>query len=226
MKKTFSIPISAALTSFVLLGLLIPAARADCLYLSLDGLIPSKSDDPGVYPVLQETEWYYGTSWSETLSVPGFIDCRAVEYYRRYAGPGDIRSVEFYVYLFSDVNSAEAYCNSEIDNVKSVLVETEISIVGVFGVVYEYEDECVKMEIGASWGTISNVVFKVAVYANLGEDPTDRLISFSSLERMRILDKGGNPSVPEFSSLIMIPFLASATLLAIKIGRKSHCGIE
>jgi hypothetical protein len=191
----------------------------------LDGLLPSKSDDPTIYPVLQETEWYYGTSWSETLSLPEFVEGRAVEYYRRYAGPGDIRSVEFYVYLFSDVNSAEVFCSSEIDKVKSMLGETEISIVGAFGAVYEYEDEYVEMEVGVSWGTISNVVFKVAVYANLGEDPADRLIGFTSLERMRIIDKGGNPSVPEFSSLILVPFLAFATLLAVKVGRKSHRGI-
>lgn len=222
MKKALSVSICALMVLFELLGLLLPVAKADSLYLSLDGLLPSKSDDPAVYPVLQETEWYYGTSWSETLSVLGFVEGRAVEYYRRYAGPGDIRSVEFYAYLFSDVNSAEAYCNREIDNVKSVVGLTEVLLVGAFGAVYEYGG----METGVSWGIVSNVVFKVAVFAYIGEDPTDRLVSFTSLERTRILDKGASPSVPEFPSLIMIPFFALATLLAIKFGKKIHCWIE
>ena len=222
MRKKLSVSISALLISSLGLGLLLPLARGDNLYLSLDGLLPSKSDDPAVYPVLQETEWYYGTSWTETLSVPGFVEGRAVEYYRRNAGLGDIRSVEFYVYLFSDGNSAEVYCDSEIDNVMSIEGQTEISVVGAFGVVYEYRAEYVELKIGMSCGTISNVVFKVVVSANTWEDPTNRLVSFTSLERTRILDKGGNPSIPEFSSLMMVPFLVLATLVATKFGRKIH----
>lgn len=204
----------------MLASLLLTSAKADGPILSLDGMLPSKTDDPTVYPVLQETEWYYGTSWSETLSAPGFVEGRAVEYYRRYAGPGDIRSVEFYVYLFSDGNSAEGYCDSEIDKAKSIEGQTEISVVGAFGVVYEYRAEYVELRIGMSCGTISNVVFKVVVSANTWEDPTDRLVSFTSLERTRILEKSGLDTVPEFPSLIVIPLFALATLIAAKIGKK------
>jgi hypothetical protein len=218
MRKTFSLLISALLVTFVLLGMLLPAARADSLYLSLDGLLPSKADDPKVYPVLQETEWYYGISWSETLSAPGFVEGRAVEYYRRYAGPGDIRSVEFYAYLFSDANTAEAYCHSEINDLKSAVGLTEVPLVGAFGVIYESGG----MATGASWGIVSNVVFKVVVYAYIREDPTDRLVFFTSLERTRILDKGGIPSVPEFLSPLVVSLLAFAALVATKFGRKIH----
>jgi len=218
MEKTFSGLISALIVSFVLLAMLLPAARADSLYLSLDGLLPSKADDPKVYPVLQETEWYYGISWSETLSVTGFVDGRAVEYYRRYAGPGDIRSVEFYAYLFSDVDSAAVYYNGEVADLKSVVGFSEVPITGAFGGTYESGG----METGASWGIISNVVFRVMVYAYLREDPTDRLVGFTSMERTRILDEGGNLSVPEFPALMMTPFFGLATLLAMKFGRKIH----
>jgi hypothetical protein len=216
MRKTLSILISGMAILLVILSLFSPRARADGLILSLDGLLPSKSDDPTVYPVLQETEWYYGTSWVEVLSEPGFIEGRAVEYYRRYAGPGDIRSVEFYAYLFSGVNSAAAYYNGEVDNLKSVIGLTEAPITGAFGGIYESGG----METGVSWGIVSNVVFKVMVYAYIGEDPTDRLVSFTSLELARILDKSGNTSVPEFPTLMMVPLFGLATLLATKFGRK------
>lgn len=223
MRKTFRVSVSGLMLSFVLLVFLLPMASADNLYLSLDGLLPSKSDDPTVYPVLQETEWYYGTSWSETLSLPGFVDGRAVEYYRRYAGPGDIRSVEFYAYLFSDVNSAELYYNAEVANLKSMVGLTEVPLTGAFGGVYE-SGGMQPMETGVSLGNVSNVIFKVMVYAYIGEDPTDRLVSFTSLERTRILNVGGSPSVSEFPALTVVPLFALATLLAIKFGRRIHIG--
>ncbi len=216
MRKKFSVSISVWLVLSLGLGLLLPAARGDNLYLSLDGLLPSKSDDPAVYPVLQETEWYYGTSWSETLSVPGFVEGRAVEYYRRYAGPGDIRSVEFYAYLFSDVISAEEYCKVKVAELKSVVGLTEVLLIGSYGGIYESGG----LETGVSWGRVSNVVFKIAVYAYLREDPTDRLVNFTSMERTRILDKGGNTSVPEFPVLAVFPFFVLVTLLWLRFGRK------
>jgi hypothetical protein len=78
------------------------------------------------------------------------------------------------------------------------------------------------MATGVSWGTVSNVVFKVAVYAYLREDPTDRLIFFTSLERTRILDKGGVPSVPEFLSPFVVLLFAFATLVGTKFGIKNR----
>jgi hypothetical protein len=95
---------------------------------------------------------------------------------------------------------------------------TEVPITGAFGGIYEFGG----METGASWGIISNVVFRVMVYAYIREDPTDRLVSFTSMESARILDKGGNTSVPEFPTLIMVPLFGLATLLATKFGRKIH----
>jgi hypothetical protein len=218
MRKIFSVLVSGMTISLALLVLFSPLARAESLILSLDGLLPSKSDDPTAYPVLQETEWYYGTSWTETLSAPGFVEGRAVEYYRRYAGPGDIRSVEFYAYLFSDADAAEAYCSREINDLKSAIGLTEVPLLGAFGVTYESGG----MATGVSWGTVSNVVFKVAVYAYLREDPTDRLIFFTSLERTRILDKGGVPSVPEFLSPFVVLLFAFATLVGTKFGIKNR----
>ncbi len=216
MRKKLSVSISAVLILSLGLGLLLPVARGDNLYLSLDGLLPSKSDDPAVYPVLQETEWYYGTSWSEMLNVAGFVEGRGVEYYRRYAGPGDIRSVEFYAYMFSNVDNAEAYCNTVVADLKSVVGLTEVLLVGAYGGIYESGG----LETGVSWGRVSNVVFKIAVYAYLREDPTDRLVSFTSMERTRILDKGGNTSVPEFPVLAVFPFFVLVTLLWLRFGRK------
>ncbi len=209
---------SALIVSSALLVVLLPAARADVLYLSLDGLLPSKADDPKVYPTLQETEWYYGISWSETLNVTGFVDGRAVEYYRRYAGPGDIRSVEFYAYLFSDAQSAISYYDAAVADLKSVIGLKGAPVTDGFGGTYESGG----MEVGMSWGRVSNVVFRVMVYAYIGEDPTDRLVSFTSLERTRILNEGGNASVPEFPKLIVAPLFILVTLLVSKFARKTR----
>ena len=217
MRKTFSIPISVVLTSFVLLGLLLPCARADGLYLSLDGLIPSKGDDPATYPILQEPRWYFGTSWSETLNETGFVEGRGVEYYQRYYEHSDM-SVEFYVYLFANVSNAQNYCTKVVKLTESNGGYTEVQMSNVFSVVYDYGTQ----ETGVSWGVINNVVFKVGVYtANIVEDPTERLISFTDMERTRILEKGGNPnSVPEFPSIFVLPFFTLATLLGVIVRSK------
>lgn len=215
---------SATLIILVLVTLSFSSVKADGPILSLDGMLPSKSDDPTVYPVLQETEWYYGTSWNENLTELGFIEGRAVEYYKRYNGPGDIRSIEFYVYLFSNVNTAETYCSKQIGKIRAESGKIEIPIPDTFAVTYEFTDEYGIHEIGVSWSTIDNVVFKVEVYANQGVDTTDRLVSFTSLERSRILEKSNLSSVPEFPSLIIVPLFMLTTLIAIKIEKSLHRG--
>jgi hypothetical protein len=232
MRTIFNRPLSGILILLVLIGLLSPLARAEGLIVSLDGLLPSKNDDPIAYPVLREPEWYFGSSWSENLSALGFVEGRAVGYYKRFFAHSDM-SVEFYVYLFSNVSSAEAYCNTEVDQIKSEGGCAEVSISSTFAVVYDYGTQ----EIGVSWGVISNVVFKVAVYtANIVEDPTDQLVRFTVLERTRILalseSTGAPPStppdspagtIPEFPSFIVFPLFIVATLLvAIIISRRNN----
>lgn len=201
----------------VLIGLLLPLASAEGLVVSLDGMLPSKNDDPATYPALQEPQWYFGNSWDERLSVPGFVDGRGVGYYKRFYAHSDM-SVEFYVYLFSNVSSAEAYCNTEINKIRSEGGYAEVLIPGTFAVVYDF----VTQEIGVSWGVIGNLVFKVAVYtANIVEDPTDQLTSFTVLQRTRILEKTTGPdTIPEFSSVFFLLYLIIATLIAVKICRR------
>lgn len=212
MKKKFSMPLSGILVSFVLASLLFSSVKADGPILSLDGMLPSKSDDPATYPVLQEPDWYFGISWSEHLNESGFLDGRAVEYYQRFRAHSDM-SVEFYVYLFSNVSNAQAYCNNTINQTKSNGGYTEVPIPDVFAVVYNY----VTQEIGISYGVVSNVVFEVAVYtANIVEDPTDRLVTFTSLERTRILEKSNLNTIPEFPSIIILPLFVLATLIIVK----------
>jgi hypothetical protein len=207
MRKTLNSAFCGLLTLLVLVGLLSPLVKAEDLIKDLDGLLPSRDDDPVAYPVLQEPVWYFGNSWSEYLSESGFVEGRAVGYYKRYYAHSDM-SVEFYVYRFSNVSSAEAYCNKEINRTKSEGGYTEVSIPDAFAVVYDYGTQ----QIGVSWGVIINLVFKVEVYtANIVEDPTDQLISFTLLEHARILEKS---IIPEFSALILIPTFMIATLLA------------
>jgi hypothetical protein len=218
MRKTLSTLVFGMTIPLVLLTLFSPLARAEGLILSVDGLLPSKSDDPAAYPVLQEPKWYFGTSWTENLTETGFAEGKAVEYYQRYYEHSDM-SVEFYVYRFANTNDAEAYCNRVINQTKANGGYTQVPVNNTFSVVFNYGTQ----ETGISWGNISNVVFKVAVYtANIVEDPTDRLVSFTDMERTRILDKSGiSNSVPEFPSLLVLPLFTLATLLAAKIGRRT-----
>jgi hypothetical protein len=229
MGNMFFRTVSGAMVFLVLLGLMMPVIKA-AVFLDLEDLLPSKNDDIPSHPVLQEPYWYYGISWSENLSAPGFLEGRGVEYYKRNNAHSDM-SVEFSVYLFSNVSDAEAYCDSVVNQTESEGGYTEVLISDVFAVVYDYGTQ----EIGMSWGVISNVVFKVVVYtANIVEDPTDQLVSLTDLERTRILsfdmDPGvpsGTPpdappdsppvTVPEFPSIIVVPLLIVMTLFVTVI---------
>lgn len=216
MRKIFNRTVSGIMVLLVLFGSLSPLVKAEELITNpLDELLPPRIDNPGHDPTnpLQEPEWYYGNSWSETLSEPGFVEGRAVGFYKRFFAHSDM-SVEFYVYRFSNVSSAEAYCSREINQIKSEGGYTEVSISGAFAVVYDYDTQ----EIGVSWGVINNIVFKVGVYTDhIVEDPTDQLVDFTLLERERILEIG---IIPEFPSFIILPIFMMATLLAIIISRR------
>ena len=193
----------------IVLGLLSPLGKAQQLFLNIDGLLPSKSDDKNAYPILQEPRWYFGTSWSENLSEPGFIEGRAVEYYQRFYAHSDM-SVEFYVYLFQNISDAEGYCNRQINDIKLNGQYSEVSIPDVFAVVYDYNTQ----EIGISWGLIRNIVFKVAVYtANIVEDPTNQLMNFTELEYNRIFAVGlpSEPSSNIYPSATPTPPMAAVT---------------
>lgn len=217
MSKIFSRPVSGIMVLLVLFVSLLPLVNAEELITNpLDELLPPLIENPGHDPTnpLQEPEWYYGNSWSETLSEPGFVEGRAVGFYKRFFKHSDM-SVEFYVYRFSNVSSAEAYCSREINQIKSEGGYTEVSITGAFAVVYDYDTQ----EIGISWGVINNIVFKVGVYTeSIVEDPTDQLVSFTMLEREHILEKG--IIIPEFPSFIILPLFMMATLLAIIVSRR------
>ena len=216
MKKILNRTASEILVLLVLLGLLLPLVKAEELITNpLDELLPPRIYNPGHDPTnpLQEPEWYYGNSWSEILNEPGFVEGRAVQYYKRFFEHSDM-SVEFYVYRFSNVSSAEAYCGREINQIKSEGGYTEVSISGAFAVVYDYDTQ----EIGVSWGVINNIVFKVGVYTeSIVEDPTDQLVSFTILERGHILETA---IIPEFPSLIILPLFMMATLFAIIVSRR------
>jgi hypothetical protein len=218
MRKTFSRMVSGIMVLLVLLGLLLPLVNAEELITNpLEELLPPRDETHFYDPTnpLQEPEWYYGNSWSETLSEPGFVEGRAVGFYKRFFAHSDM-SLEFYVYRFSNVSSAEAYCSREINQIKSEGGCTEVSISGAFAVVYDYGIQ----EIGVSWGVIYNVVFKVGVYTeSIVEDPTDQLVSFTLYERAHILETA---IIPEFPSLIILPLFMMATLLAIIISRRKE----
>jgi len=178
----------------------LPLAKAeDLITAPLDELLPSRDDIP--------SEWWTGGSWNVTLSESGFVEGKAVGYYKEFGEYSEM-DVDFCVYRFSNVSSAEAYCDKEINQIKSGGGYTEISILGAFAVVYDYGTE----EEGMSWGVINNIVYKVEVYNDyILEDPTDELVSFTNLE-MDI--------IPEFPSFLILPLFMTATLIAVIVYRR------
>lgn len=219
MKGIFGRLVSGVMVFLMLLGSLFPLVSAEDLISNpLDELLPPIIYNPGhdpTYP-LQEPEWYYGTSWNVTVNEPGFLEGKAEGFYKRFYAYSDM-SVEFYVYRFSNASSAEAYCNKEINQIKSEGGYTEVPISDAFAVVYDYDTQ----EIGISWGVIYNIVFKVGVYTGqIVEDPTDQLVSFTILEHGNILDIA--IIIPEFPSWIFLPLFMVATLPVIIINRRKQ----
>lgn len=71
------------------------------------------------------------------MAEPGFVEGKTVNYNKIFSGDS-IMNLRFSVYRFSNVTSAEAYCNEEIDEIKSEGGYTEVTMPEVFAVVVDY----------------------------------------------------------------------------------------
>ena len=196
---------------FSIQSMLLPIGKAEGVIMDpIDELLPPVIYNPGhdpTYP-LQEPMWYYGNSWEENVNETGFLEGKAIQFYKRFFEHSDM-SVEFYVYKFSDSLSAEQYYNKEITKSQSEDNNTEITIDGAFARKYTYETQ----EIGVSLGNIRNIVFSVKVYTiNIVEDPTDELIEFTKLEQDQILSAN---IIPEISSPVCLLFTVLVSLTII-----------
>ena len=211
MKKILEKTICALLLLFSFQTMIVPIVKTEGLIMDpIDELLPPVIYDPGhdpLYP-LQEPFWYYGNSWEDNLNETGFLEGKAIQFYKRFSYHSDM-SVEFYVYKFSDSLIAEQYFNKELNNSQSEDNYVEISISGAFARKYDY----VTQEIGVSLGVIRNIVFTVKVYTiNIVEDPTDALIEFTKLEQEQILSAN---IIPEISSPVCLLFTIFVSLIII-----------
>ena len=212
MKKKCKRVVYETLFLFLIFTILLPIVHAQGMITNpLDELLPPIIYNPGHDPnyPLQEPEWYYGNSWTVTLSEPEFQEGKAIQFYKRYFGYSDM-SVEFYAFKFSKMSSAEIYYNKEINHIKSNEDYTNVSISDAFAVTYDYGTQ----QIGISWGFVKNIVFNVKVYTiNIVEDPTDQLIEFTLLEHEQILRAN---IIPEFPSInILLLSIISGTLVLV-----------
>lgn len=210
MKKMLNRVISETLLLLLVSSVLLPIVKAEEIITNpLDELLPPIIYNPGHDPnyPLQEPEWYYGNSWTVTLSEPEFQEGKAIQFYKRYFGYSDM-SVEFYVYRFSNMSNAGIYYNKEINHIKSNEDYTNVTIPDAFAVTYDYATQ----EIGISWGFVKNIVFSVKVYTiNIVEDPTDQLIEFTLLEQEQILKAN---IIPEFPlTILLLLSIVSGTLI-------------
>jgi hypothetical protein len=194
--------ISTAVAFLLIVGILFPTVKADDLITApLDELLPSREDIP--------TQWHTGSSSNITMEEPGFVEGKTVNYYKIYVAD-DLMNLHFSVYRFSNITSAEAYCNREIDKIEAEGGYTEVPIPEVFAVVVDYG----VFEKAISWGVMSNIVFTVNVLNTYSlENPTDELVYFTNLEK---------DTVPEGASFLILPLFMLATLLAIIIYRRKH----
>lgn len=204
--KSHSRIVCEMMLAALLVGCILPLAEAeDLISKSLDELLPAREDIP--------TEWWTGGSSNKTLTEAGFVEGKSAFYYKDF-GEFSAMEVTFFVYRFSNASTAEAYCNKEINKIKSEGGYTEVSIAGVFAVLYDWGTE----EDGISWGVISNIVFKVNVYNDyIFEDPTDELIEFTNLEISII---------PELPSFLILPLFMMATLLAAIVYKRRKLSID
>jgi len=218
MKKTCKRVVYETLLVLLVFTMLLPIARAqEVITNPLDELLPPIIYNPGHDPnyPLQEPEWYYGNSWIVTLSEPEFEEGKAIQFYKRYFGYSDM-SVEFFVFRFSDISSAEIYHSKEINRIKSNEDYTNISIPDAFAVTYDYGTQ----QIGVSWGFVKNIVFNVKVYTiNIVEDPTDQLIEFTLLENEQILKANIIPEFP-LTNILLLSIVSGTLILAFNKKQK------
>jgi len=194
--------VSETILALLFVSLLLPLAQAedDLITAPLDELLPSREDIP--------SEWEMGGFSNVTLEEPGFVEGKTVWYFKDFGGSSAM-DLDFYVYRFSDGNSAKTYHDKEVDEIESEGGYTEVIILDAFAVVYDWGVG----EQAVSWGVESNVAFKVEIWNNYEpEDPTDELIAFTDLEKT---------IVPEFPLLLIPPlFMITTLLVAVLRGRK------
>jgi len=145
----------------------------------LDNLLPSRDD--------MADEWLIGSSSDVTLNVSGFTEGSIVSYYKQIGSTHSqtkeyLYFTTFFVYRFSDADSASVYFNKEVNETKSEGGYKEVAISGVFAVTYDYGTT----EEGLSWGHKNNIVFSVYVYNNAVFEAEGELIDFTNLLKSKI----------------------------------------
>lgn len=195
--------ISRAMLTLVLSCMLLPIVKADepLITAPLDDLFPSRNDVP--------TQWSTGEISNETLNETGFVEGRKERYFE-LLGYDSMIILTLYVYRFSDAANASAYCNREINKIKSQGGYSEVAITDVFAAIFNYGT----FKMAVSWGVRSNIVFKVDIYDDyILEDPMGALLNFTNLMKIHI--------IPEFSSIAILVLFASITILVITLKKMS-----
>lgn len=156
-----------------------PEETGELITRPLDDLLPSRDD--------VATEWLGGDSSGVTSDANGFLEGRSTYYHKRigstHSGGRDyFYFTTLFVYRFSDVLSAEAYFDSEVNRMISEGGYQDVAIPDVFAATYDYgtADE------GFSWGHRQNLVFGVYVYNNAVFEADKELIEFTNLLLDRI----------------------------------------
>lgn len=145
----------------------------------LNEMLPSRDD--------MTLEWSGGISNAVTLDASGFREGSEVSYHKKLGSTHSQKKeywyfTTFYVYKFSDANSAKVYYDNEVNKTKSEGGYNEVPISGVFAVIYDYGTT----EEGFSWGHKSNIVFSVYVYNNAVFEVEDELTDFTNLLKDKI----------------------------------------
>jgi hypothetical protein len=145
----------------------------------LDDLLPSRDD--------MADEWLIGSSSDVTLNVSGLTEGSIVSYYKQIGSTHSQKKeylyfTTFFVYRFSDADSASMCFDKEVNKIKSDGSYKEVAISGVFAVIYDYGTT----EEGLSWGHKSNIVFSVYVYNNAVFEAEGELIVFTNLLKSKI----------------------------------------
>lgn len=171
----------------------------------LDELLPSREQIPAQFHEV-ETE-------NLNLNEDNFVEGRSITYGRLFENHL-IMSLQFNVYEFTDNQSANAYYNKTVNEMKTHggylgFGYVEVEIPSAFAIIEEDQ-----AEIANSWSVANNFVMNLEVFNDWDEDTEELLVTYTQLE-MNI--------IPEFPTWTALPIFIIATLTAITIKKQfSH----
>lgn len=145
-------------------------------------MLPSRDDMP--------SEWLISSSSDVSLNMNEFVEGSTVSFYKKIGVTHSERKekyffVTFSIYVFSSIDSAKAFCDEEVNRLKSEGDYRELAILGVFCAIFDSNST----QTGYSWGHEHNIAFIVFTHSNTVFGTEHELVSFTNLLKRKISEQ-------------------------------------